>query len=296
MALSISAVKTDPYGREAVAHGNLAFPVGAYQEDFLVDLVPWHWHEEFETVIITEGLSHVHVDNTILPLRAGEMLFINSGILHSLNNGLPEPSFGCSVVFHPRILGDLDTVFWKNYAAPLLQDKRLRFQHFSPDIPWQKEFIDHLATAWDAVACEPADYENEVRYHLTKAISLLLTHYTPFGEVASTHESVAAERTKLMLQYIQAHYSEELTLEQIAASAAVSKSMCLRYFRQIIDTTPIRYLLRYRIEKAAGLLLSTEKKAGEIATICGFSDISYFTRRFREINGCTPLEYRKENM
>ncbi len=58
----------------------------------------------------------------------------------------------------------------------------------------------------------------------------------------------------------------------------------------------IRYLLRYRIEKAAGLLLSTEKKAGEIATICGFSDISYFTRRFREINGCTPLEYRKENM
>ena len=58
----------------------------------------------------------------------------------------------------------------------------------------------------------------------------------------------------------------------------------------------IRYLLRYRIEKAAGLLLSTEKKAGEIATICGFSDISYFTRRFREINGCTPLEYRKENI
>lgn len=55
--------------------------------------------------------------------------------------------------------------------------------------------------------------------------------YTPFGEVASTHESVAAERTKLMLQYIQAHYSEELTLEQIAASAAVSKSMCLRFFR-----------------------------------------------------------------
>ena len=52
----------------------------------------------------------------------------------------------------------------------------------------------------------------------------------------------------------------------------------------------------YRIEKAAGLLLSTEKKAGEIATACGFSDISYFTRRFREINGCTPLEYRKENI
>ena len=99
-----------------------------------------------------------------------------------------------------------------------------------------------------------------------------------------------------MLQYIQAHYSEELTLEQIAASAAVSKSMCLRYFRQIIDTTPIRYLLQYRIEKAAGLLLSTEKKVGEIATVCGFSDISYFTRRFREINGCTPLEYRKENL
>ena len=259
-----------------------------------------HFKQETGKTII-EYLNDIRIDTAKMLLMTTtksveEMLFINSGILHSLNNGLPEPSFGCSVVFHPRILGDLDTVFWKNYAAPLLQDKRLRFQHFSPNIPWQKEFIDHLTTAWDAVACEPADYENEVRYHLTKAISLLLTHYTPFGEVASTHESVAAERTKLMLQYIQAHYSEELTLEQIAASAAVSKSMCLRYFRQIIDTTPIRYLLRYRIEKAAGLLLSTEKRVGEIATVCGFSDISYFTRRFREINGCTPLEYRKENM
>lgn len=262
-------------------------------------LVKHFKQETWKTII--EYLNDIRIDTAKMLLMTTtksveEMLFINSGILHSLNNGLPEPSFGCSVVFHPRILGDLDTVFWKNYAAPLLQDKRLRFQHFSPNIPWQKEFIDHLTTAWDAVACEPADYENEVRYHLTKAISLLLTHYTPFGEVASTHESVAAERTKLMLQYIQAHYSEELTLEQIAASAAVSKSMCLRYFRQIIDTTPIRYLLRYRIEKAAGLLLSTEKKVGEIATVCGFSDISYFTRRFREINGCTPLEYRKENM
>ncbi len=295
MALGISAVQTDQYGREIVAHGAPGFPIGAYQADFQFDLVPWHWHEEFETVIITEGISHVHVENAIVPLKAGDMMFINSGILHCLNNGIPEQACGRSLVFHPRLLGAVDSIFWKDYVTPILQDKLFRFQHFSAEIPWQKEFIDHARAAWVSVACEPADYENEARYHMTKAMYLLKENHRVSDESISTHESIAAERTKLMLQFIQDHYTEELTLEQIAASAAASKSMCLRYFRQTIGTTPIRYLIQYRIEKAAEMLLSTGKKAGEIALACGFSDMSYFTRRFREIKGCTPLEYRKEN-
>lgn len=295
MALGFSAVKTDQYGREIVAHGEPAFPIGGYREDFSVNLVPWHWHEEFEILYITEGISHIHVENTVFPLQAGEMLFINSGILHNLNNGIPENALGNSLVFHPKLLGSIDSIFWKNAVAPLLQSSFLRFQHLTPEVPWQKEFILHLKTAWESIAYEPADYENEIRYHITKAFSLLAANSAASDgtRMLSGHESTAAERTKLMLQYIQAHYTEELSLEQIAASAAVSKSMCLRYFRQIIGTTPVRYLVQYRIEKAAEMLLSTGKKAGEIATACGFSDMSYFSKRFREIKGCTPLDYRK---
>ena len=96
-----------------------------------------------------------------------------------------------------------------------------------------------------------------------------------------------------MLQYIQEHYSEETDTAQIARSAMISESECLRCFHKSIGMPPIRYLKQFRIQKAAELLMSTDKKAGDIGAECGFLDTSYFTKVFREIKGCTPGEYRR---
>mgnify|MGYP000391117034 CR=1 FL=1 len=81
--------------------------------------------------------------------------------------------------------------------------------------------------------------------------------------------------------------------ERIADSVALSESACLRSFRQLLGTTPIQYVKQYRIEKAAGLLLTTRLRTGEIGAECGFTDLSYFTKTFREIKHCTPREYRQ---
>ena len=57
-----------------------------------------------------------------------------------------------------------------------------------------------------------------------------------------------------------------------------SESACLRSFRQLLGTTPIQYVKQYRIEKDAGLLLTTRLRTGEIGAECGFNDLSYFTK------------------
>ena len=106
-------------------------------------------------------------------------------------------------------------------------------------------------------------------------------------------EQVAAQRMKQMLRFVEEHYAEELTVERIADSVALSESACLRSFRQLLGTTPIQYVKQYRIEKAAGLLLTTRLRTGEIGAECGFTDLSYFTKTFREIKHCTPREYRQ---
>ena len=98
---------------------------------------------------------------------------------------------------------------------------------------------------------------------------------------------------KQMLRFVEEHYAEELTVERIADSVALSESACLRSFRQLLGTTPIQYVKQYRIEKAAGLLLTTRLRTGEIGAECGFADLSYFTKTFREIKHCTPREYRQ---
>ncbi len=137
------------------------------------------------------------------------------------------------------------------------------------------------------------DYENLVRYSLSKAFRLLNNNRQVPNVNTSYREKLSVERTKVMIQYMEEHYSEELTLDMIADSTYVSKSVCLRCFRQVIGTTPIRYLVQYRIEKAAERLTASDDKANEIAISCGFSDISYFSKCFRELKGLSPLEYRK---
>ena len=100
------------------------------------------------------------------------------------------------------------------------------------------------------------------------------------------------ERLKQMLHFIQHNYAEDIHTADIAQSASVSESECLRCFRTTICTTPIRYLREYRIESAAQLLAAKNGRIADVAFQCGFQDVSYFTKTFRELKGCTPKEYQ----
>lgn len=293
MALSFCKVETDRYGKELTSHGMVMFPMACYDEDFSTHLVPWHWHDDFEFIIITAGCAHIHVEKTCISLHQGDAVLINSGVLHSVNCGIKENALCHSLVFHPRLIGgSVDSVFWQKLVYPLTQDKSFRYQYFDHRVSWQAEVIDDMSKAWSAFAHELDDYENYVRYLLSRAFRTLNLSRQTFSANMTEQEYLSAERTKKMMQYVHEHYTEELTLEQIANSVAVSKSVCLRCFRQVIGTTPIRYVVEYRIEKAADLLITTKKRVNEIAILCGFSDISYFTKCFRELKGSTPLEYR----
>ena len=102
------------------------------------------------------------------------------------------------------------------------------------------------------------------------------------------------DRILSMLSFIQENFSEKLTLEQIAASAAVSTRECLRCFRTSIKLSPMEYLMDYRIQSAKKLLESTDKNIADIALQCGFNSCSYFTMQFHKLCGKTPATYRKE--
>ena len=97
---------------------------------------------------------------------------------------------------------------------------------------------------------------------------------------------------RAFLQYIREHYAEAVTLEELAASAHVSKSECLRCFRQSLETTPYKYLSEFRLSKAAQLLRDTDRPISEISAEVGFQQLSHFGKCFREKAGCSPRAYR----
>lgn len=294
MALADCNTTVDKSGRELLEHGTTAFPIACYQDDFRQVDVPWHWHDEWEAVVITRGSCVVAAGNRKVTLRAGEGFFINSGVLHGCWD---VENTGCmfhSLVFHPRLVGgSLDSIFHQGYVQPLLENSGLEFITLSPDVLWQKRALEAIESAWQQCVQEHEGFVFSVRDSLSRLVVLL--HGNIPGSVRSPGVKVLrdAERIKAMLSMIHEQYGMELNTEKIAAAASVSESECLRCFRSTIGTTPIQYLKQYRIQQAARQLTETQDKISDIASRCGFQDMSYFTRTFREQMGSVPSQYRK---
>lgn len=97
-----------------------------------------------------------------------------------------------------------------------------------------------------------------------------------------------------MLDYIQTRLREELTVERIAGAASISASECNRCFHSVIHAAPMQYVKTLRLQRASVLLRSSSWKIETVAETCGFQDMSYFSRSFREKFDRTPTECRKQ--
>ena len=294
MALSEYIVTVGSDGRELLEHGSTEFPIACYHDDFRKTDVPWHWHQEWEAAVVTQGRCVVAADNRTVTLCAGQGFFLNSGVLHACwTEENPDCRFH-SMSFHSRLVGgSLDSVFHQRYVQPMLDNPALNFVPLSPDIPWQNAALEAVEAAWQACVREEQDYVFEVRGALSRLAVLLNRNMPQPAQSSGSKAARDGERIKTMLSFIQEHYPADLNTAAIAACASISESECLRCFRNTIGTTPIQYLKQYRIRQAARLLTETREKVSEIAVKCGFQDMSYFTKSFREQMGTTPTEYRK---
>jgi transcriptional regulator GlxA family with amidase domain len=96
------------------------------------------------------------------------------------------------------------------------------------------------------------------------------------------------------MDLLEQHYSERFTREDLAKSCGQSATSVNRHFRRLLRTTPTIYQLALRVEAARRVLVASDAESSRIALKCGFADQSHFTRRFREVTGITPLQYRSQ--
>ena len=294
MALSICSSATDGKSRELVRHGTPQFPLACYRHGTeTVNAVPWHWHDELEALLVKAGRVSVSVEGESRELGPGEGCWIAAGALHRVWRDGEGPVLLHSLVFHPRLVGgSVESVFWQSYLQPLLSEEADRCAWLSAAVPWEGEALEAVEKAFQSCAAEPPGFEFLAREGLSRLVFLLSGHRPAARRGPSEKALRDGERIKLMLRHIQEHYGGELTVAQIAGSAAVSESECLRCFRSMIGTTPMQYVKQLRIQRAAELLASTGARVSDIGAACGFQEMSYFARTFRELKGQTPSRYR----
>lgn len=288
-------IRVGPSGVELYSHGTLGFPCGCYYSTPLTAEVPWHWHEEMEFVHFREERMLYLAGGERFVGRPGDGVFVNGGVPHS---ELPIDGVACaegSLVCHPKMLyGDRSSALWTRYFRHLFVVGAPQVVRLKRDgEPWEREAIALTREAWEAVANEDEFFEETCRANLTRVCLLIVTHVQP---TLTKAESVTllrnTDRIKDMIRFVETHYDEEVTIDQIASAGGVSQREAQREFQELVGMRPMEYLVDHRLFVASQLLKTTDAGIGEIAVGCGFSSQSYFTKRFRERYGHTPSHHR----
>ena len=279
--------------RELRQHGTPLFPVGWYHETLVRHGIPWHWHEELEAVVVEKGTAMLVIDGQKHTIAQGEGVFLNAGVLHSACAADGGKCVLRTLVFHPRLVGGVESIFWEKYLRPLVNDRAARWFHLDCSMPWHARALETIVTAWEGFRDREPGYEFLVRGQLSGLVFLVWQNSQQKQTPPPEKLVRDMERIKKMLQYIDEHLADELTGAAIAASAGLSESECLRCFRTMVNTTPIQYVKKLRLQRAAILLEKTDWKVSDIAAQCGFQEMSYFSKSFRLWTGFAPSEYRQ---
>jgi len=289
---------------EIVEHNNPQYPVGVYLVEpskMYLQHVRWHWHEEIELDFVKEGTAVFRVGEEIIRVEEGQAIFINQNVLHYIESEAGTDCVVLSALFHPRFLfNDTESAIETMYLTPLLNDIQLRHLVFKRSDMWSRSILAYISDLLEANLSKEYGYELQTKSILCQFWFVMIKKFKSHQPIVVQEKtnvlSPDESRIKDALIYIQNHYADSVTLEDIADSIHVSKSECCRCFKRAMNVTPFEYLMRYRILQAADKLLKQDKSVTSIADLAfsvGFNNTSYFNKLFKEYFGCTPLQFRK---
>lgn len=287
-------ILTDENMMETIQHGSKEYPFHFYYDNlelFDFHCIEWHWHTEFEFVYVETGTVYFGISDKQFALSEGQGVFINSKILHryfSQGNAI-VPNF----VLMPYFIAAQDSLIYQKYVLPIMASP-MDYQIFSQDIPWQAQALSLMREI--TAAQEKASDVELVNSYLIQKIWHILYQNTDVEHMGKKENYSASSqaRLQLMMQYIHQKFAYNISLSDIADQAKVSKSTALNLFQRYLGISPVTYLINYRLQEAAKLLASTEKKVTVISKDTGFDSVDYFCKAFKKYYKLTPTEYRKK--
>lgn len=284
-----------PLGERA-RHGTDDFSIGWYprlsqswKEYFFVP----HWHSELELLVVEEGVMELVVGGHSYVLNKGAMVLFPPNVLHTAYRvETKHCCFSCAV-FSEKFISSvtLDTI-QKKVLIPLFISDFSENYLISTNGTKLNEQWEHFSKA--------LSFKGPLKYLMVKGLLLqilseiLLQGNNSFSEKQS--ESIRSKREKKILNFLDDHFSEILTLDTLATSLNLSKEQFSRFFRQSFRQSPMQYLTQFRLQKACHLLINSDWSVEEIAQATGFDNGNYFSRVFKKHLLTTPSEFRKKDM
>lgn len=276
------------------------YPVELTMTDFTCDnpsVIKWHSHEEIELLHVIKGSIDITCSEEKICAGEDELLFINQSVTHQIIPAKQKCGVICSILVNPDFLfGFCQYELDRKYVHPIITNRTLSCIHITSQDHDYAPILSLFKQLCNINEGKESGYELLAKACLLQLWKLLLDRLstdlrTPFPHTARQDET----RVRQAVLFIQEHFSEPVTLNDIADSILVSKSECCRCFKRVLDMSPFEYLMKYRIMISARYIQEKPQESiSEIAETAGFNNTSYFNKIFRKFMGCTPSEYRRK--
>ncbi|MBQ5967030.1 MAG: AraC family transcriptional regulator [Clostridiales bacterium] len=279
-------------GSEIVNYDDPQFPSYIF-EGWVKPNVTWervpHFHEDVEICTVTQGKMAYSVNGKTVMLHEGDTIFINSNQIHYSMCIDEEGARYVIFIAHPGIL-NASVAVEMQAIRPITDNKDLPYLRFRDIDEMTDAMYDLMKSLLPIRHCA-----FEVTKQFYQIWDLVIKRSEIIGILGPEEAPDARMQTfKNMMHYISNNYQRTLTLEEIAGSANISKSLCNLLFKQFVEESPINYLMHFRARKVAEYLRSSNLSMAEIASLSGFSGVSYMSETFKKCFGTTPRDYRKE--
>ena len=240
-----------------------------------------HTTLDYEIFLLLNGTSNYFLNDNVYSLSPGDMILISPDDLRYNQYTSAE---------YERYTVNFSVDFLPEEISPILKSlfqKRI----ISADPDWCRKIFDEIAR-------ERKKNDNFSEIVIKNRLIYLFTelfrngHISPDANLNRLHPVV----TKI-INYINIHYAEDITLEFISEMFHFNNSYISRIFHNAVGMSFKQYLMFVRIEKASKILsVDFDRTIHEIAYKCGFNDSNYFSVCFKKLKNYTPIEYRKMKM
>ena len=221
-------------------------------------------------------------------LSAGTAAFLNSQVIHCFRS--EGSTIVPNLVFSPEIIAPAQSLLYRKFIAPVLHSG-VDIQVFSPETAEDRAVLHCLR---EVIAHQEQRSPSELR-----TVLLLIALWEAIGSRIEGSPETCSLRAQAqfqrMMQYVHTRYAQKVTLEELAGEVSISKSSAMKLFRHYLHTSPIDYLIGYRLKQAAKLLTTTRSSVSAIAEQTGFENVGYFCRKFKAVFFKTPSQYRRQS-
>lgn len=249
-----------------------------------------HIHDAVEFIYMIKGSVRITVDDREDRLSEGDLVMLRSRGVHSMRTEESPINSYYTLKIRPKLIRNLSP---KNLAGRIA----LRFSVFNENLKyiWRKEELEgsEMLRGYRELM-EKCDRDGEYN-DISMLSSVLTVVFGVLSDGEAVFDEINSDANQIYesITYINENYAEDITAEQAAEKVNMSYSYFAKSFKAATGKTFTEYLNITRINEAEQMLINTDLSVSEIATRCGYNNISYFISLYKKHKGITPLSERK---